>query len=71
MSNVGESIKTMRNRKGLSQWQVAKALGKSQAYLSYFECGYKEPSEEILQKILSTIAVLPSRNQTKQRKANS
>lgn len=62
MNHAGLSIKSLRERKGLSQWVVAKAIGRSQSYLSNLELGYREPKEDVLEHILATIAVLPNRN---------
>lgn len=59
MGNAGLSIRALRQRKGLSQWVVANALGRSQSYLSNLELGYREPKEGVLEEILATIAVLP------------
>jgi len=69
-NNVGASIKAMRTKKGLSQWSLANALGRSQAYISYLECGYVEPSEELLEQILATISILPNRNKQEGKKVS-
>lgn len=57
--NIGETIKEIRKRKGLSQQELAKLSGISQTYLSQIEkMGIRNPSLEILHKI-STALDLP------------
>ncbi|MEI6143457.1 MAG: helix-turn-helix transcriptional regulator [Mariniphaga sp.] len=50
--NIGETIKSIRKRKGLSQKKLAELSGISQTYLSQIEkFGVRNPSLEILTKI--------------------
>lgn len=41
---IGERLKELREKKNMSQREVAQALGISQPAYSYFECGDKIPS---------------------------
>lgn len=51
MSVVGEKIREIRNSKGLSQEELAKALGTSKATISRYENGTREPRMEQLENI--------------------
>jgi len=50
-----EQIAFMRRLVGIEQWRVAKAMGKSQAYLSYLETGRRELHPEDVPLILAAI----------------
>jgi len=39
-------IRKLRKKIGLSQWALAKLVGKSQATIQVWEAGYREPSDE-------------------------
>lgn len=52
------NIKKKRERARLSQWRVARALGKSQGWLSNIERGYVSPPKKVLTDILRTIESL-------------
>lgn len=41
---IGERLKELREKKNMSQREVAKALGISQPAYFYFECGDRVPS---------------------------
>jgi transcriptional regulator with XRE-family HTH domain len=47
----GERIKLFRNKKGLSQEKLAKALGYSQEFVSEIETGEADPPREFLKKL--------------------
>lgn len=50
--NIGETIKDIRKRKGLSQQELATQSGISQTYLSQIEKGDRQsPTIEVLHKI--------------------
>lgn len=49
------NLKNRRKQARLSQWCVARALGKSQGWLSNIENFYVMPSEKILTDIFSAI----------------
>ena len=66
MNHTGTLIRAMRKRRGLSQWELAKGLGRSQTWISNFELGYKEPREDVLEQILAIISVLPNRNKSEE-----
>jgi len=41
----------------VTQWELARRTGISQAQISLFERGYREPSDEIKQKIAGAIDI--------------
>ena len=45
------SISVYRRKKGMTQRQLADALGVSQTYISYCECGVREPDIAVLTKM--------------------
>jgi transcriptional regulator with XRE-family HTH domain len=47
---LGETLRDLRNEKGLTQVQACKKLKISQTYLSQVEGGKKEPSPEMIRK---------------------
>lgn len=49
------NLKKKRERARLSQWPVALAMGKSQAWLSNIERGYVSPPQRVLTEILRAI----------------
>ena len=52
MTPFAEAVRELRRRKGVSQKDMAKALGVSPAYLSALEHGHKgRPSFDLLQRI--------------------
>lgn len=46
--SIGEKIKELRNEKGLSQMQLAKAIGVSQKAIDYWERNVNEPKASYL-----------------------
>ena len=48
---MGEKIRLLRVRDGISQDEFAKKLGVSQIYISYIERGLKQPSVKLLKSI--------------------
>lgn len=52
-------IKTLREQRGLTQEQLAEAVGVKQAYISRLERGLSEPSLPVLRAIASTLHVNP------------
>lgn len=50
-----EILKTIRVAKGLSQDEVAKAAGISQAYLSFIERNLQDPQTGDLKRICNTL----------------
>ena len=55
---TGEKVKNIRKQAGLSQWHVAKAVGRTQGWLSNIELGYVIPQEDELLKIVAVIMTL-------------
>lgn len=52
MTPFGEAMRELRRRKGVSQKEMARAVGVSPAYLSALEHGYKGiPSFDFLQRV--------------------
>ena len=51
----GKLLRTMREKTGLSQWHVAKAIGKTQGWLSNVELGYVELTEDQVLNIAAAI----------------
>lgn len=52
MTPFGEAMRSLRRRKGVSQKEMARAIGVSPAYLSALEHGHKgTPSFDFLQRV--------------------
>ena len=45
---IGKKIKELRTQKGISQTELAKAIGASQRAVSYWESGVAEPNSTII-----------------------
>lgn len=52
------TLRGMRTKAGLSQWQVARALGRTQGWLSNIEMGYVPLPEFEVEKIAAAITKL-------------
>jgi transcriptional regulator with XRE-family HTH domain len=57
MDNLGSQLKTLRQRRGLSQRKLAEFAGVSNATVSLIEHGRTDPSMGLLRKILDTLGV--------------
>ena len=57
MDNLGQQLKTLRQRRGLSQRKLANLAGVSNATVSLIEHGRTDPSMGLLRKILDTLGV--------------
>ena len=55
--NIGESIRTYRLQKGMSQGDIEKRTGLLRCYLSRVENGHTIPSLQTLQKIAESLDV--------------
>ena len=55
--NIGERMKKLRTRKGLSQSQLAKELDISDNSIGMYETGQREPGLEVLEKIANCFDV--------------
>ncbi len=53
----GARVKELRKRKGITQVELAKALGVTQRGISYYENEADNPSMEIIEKIARALAV--------------
>ena len=53
-----ETLKARREEAGISQWAVAKAVGRSQGWVSIRECGYQAVSESEARQIATAIEAL-------------
>ncbi|WP_206455877.1 helix-turn-helix domain-containing protein [Aurantimonas marina] len=59
MTPLGEKIRVMRKERGVSQGEMAAALGISSAYLSALEHGRRgRPTWELLQRIIGYLNVI-------------
>ena len=56
---VGEAIATARRARGLTQESLAERLGITQAALSRYENELREPTDDALDRIASTLGVVP------------
>ena len=56
-----KQLKAMRKNAGLSQWQVAKAVQRTQGYISTIEMGYVVPTQKVLAEIATAINSLNSK----------
>lgn len=54
---IGQRIKTIRTKKGLTQEQVAEIVGISQKHLSRIEKGYHNPRFDMIIKIANALNV--------------
>ncbi len=57
MDNVGQQLKLLRQRRGLSQHKLAHLAGVSNATVSLIEHGKTDPSMGLLRKILDSLGV--------------
>jgi len=55
--NIGETIRTLRLQKGMSQGDIEKRTGLLRCYLSRVENGHTVPSLETLAKIASSLEI--------------
>jgi transcriptional regulator with XRE-family HTH domain len=54
-SQDASKLRQARKDAELSQWQLARSLGRSQGWLSNLECGYTDLTEDVAQKIAAAI----------------
>lgn len=55
MKNKAWKLRTRRILLGLSQWEVARRVGKSAAWLSLVERGYINPTSEMLDRFKKAV----------------
>jgi transcriptional regulator with XRE-family HTH domain len=58
--NIGEALKTIREKRSLTQVEVAKKLKVTQAHVSRIENGKSQPGKAILSKMCKLYKVPPS-----------
>jgi transcriptional regulator with XRE-family HTH domain len=51
MQRFGEKLRILRERRGMTQQQLADELGFSDVYAHYLETGRKKPNAELLVKL--------------------
>lgn len=56
-NQIGSRVKAVRNRRGISQMDLADKIDKSPTYISYIECGYKSMSLETFVAIANALHV--------------
>ena len=54
---LGENIKKIRTRKGMSQGDICRALGVDRAYISNIESGKQNPTLATIEKIAEALGV--------------
>lgn len=59
MSQLGEVLETARRARGLTQEQLAEAVGIRQAALSRYEHGLRQPDEDTLARLADALGVTP------------
>lgn len=60
MPNYIFRIKELREKKGITQKELANALNVTQTAITYWETGKREPSAEIIEKIADYFNVTPA-----------
>ena len=58
--NFGTNLRNLRIQRGLTQQKLAKEMHMSQASITAYETGYREPSFEIVRKFSEYFDVPPS-----------
>lgn len=53
--SIGQKIKVIRKRKGLSQLKLAELIGRSPTYVSYIECGTKSMSLDTFMLLVNAL----------------
>lgn len=56
---IGQNIRRIRGRKGITQEQLALDAGLNRAYVGYIERGERNPSTDTLVKIARALKVSP------------
>ena len=60
MSGIGEVLATARRARGMTQEELAEAAAVTQAALSRYEHGLREPDSEVLQRLARSLGVTPA-----------
>lgn len=53
--DLGNAVKELRKKRGLTQGNFCEKIGITQSYLSQVEKGHKEPSIDVLKKIADAL----------------
>jgi len=56
---IGQNLRRIRERKGITQEQLALNAGLNRAYIGYIERGERNPSTDTLVKIAKALKVSP------------
>lgn len=56
---IGKMVRNIRERKGITQEQLALNAGLNRAYIGYIERGERNPSTDTLVKIAKALKVSP------------
>lgn len=56
---IGQNLRKLRERKGISQEQLALNAGLNRAYIGYIERGERNPSTDTLVKIAKALKISP------------
>lgn len=57
---TGELIREQRKLKGLTQKQLAEAIGASEPSIRLYELGKRTPSEDVIKRIADSLGISPS-----------
>ena len=60
MKHLGSNLRALRNAAGLTQPQLAERAGIEQGYLSKLENGRAAPSQEVIERLATALAVTPA-----------
>ena len=55
--SVGKRIRAAREAAGMTQAEVAKALGVSEASIRLYELGKRKPNPEVLERIAAAVGI--------------
>ncbi len=59
MMNIGEAIKTLRTKRGVTQEELAERSGVTQGFLSLVERGEREPALDFIDTVSRALNVPP------------
>lgn len=57
VGTIGENIRAIRKSQGITQWELAKRMGKTQSLIGQYETGARKPKAETLNKIAKSLNV--------------
>jgi transcriptional regulator with XRE-family HTH domain len=56
-TNLGSHLKMLRKAAGLTQWELANALGENQSTIAYWEAGDRPPRSQVLPAMAQALGV--------------